>query len=462
MSIVNFYLRNLKKGLKPTHTPEEKKAIEEFNKSLANKETFIELRFRYNKTNLLIYNTEIKILSKLWNPAKQRIKSQASRQTDNLRLDALEKQIMEIYSGFRLKSIIPTLTQLREALEGLTKKQVITAKSFFQCFEKDFIEARSKHAVYKERVTGSTVAKYKICIKHLKDFEKAKRFSIAFDNLDKNFYNRLCQYLSTEYTYKKGKLMQKGLEDNTVGNTVKFLKTFMDWSYKKGLHQNVAYKEFKTLKFEDDTIITLNSDELTKITSLDLLKNEKLDRVRDIFLFGVEIGARVSDLLKLKAENVLIEEGNYFIKYIAKKTIKHSTKHLIIPIRAEKVAIIKKYEGKYATLLPTISDQKFNEYIKELCQLAGINNYMDVYKMIAGEKTFIGRLPKYELISSHVMRRTFITEALKNGLPAELVMECSGHKDFKSFARYINFTDKNYKMKMFDKVWNGSSIRIAS
>ena len=125
---------------------------------------------------------------------------------------------------------------------------------------------------------------------------------------------------------------------------------------------------------------------------------------------------------------------------------------LKIPLNSYSKAILQKYEGKPSQL----SQQKFNAYVKELGQLCGIDEPTEIIKYVAGkriEKT----VPKYELLSSHTGRRTFITLSLEKGMRAETVMKISGHKDTKTLMRYVRITDKIKETEML-RIWNDAPL----
>ena len=98
-----------------------------------------------------------------------------------------------------------------------------------------------------------------------------------------------------------------------------------------------------------------------------------------------------------------------------------------------------------------ISNQKFNDYIKEVGKLAEINQNETITKTIGGVLTTI-YLPKYELISSHTGRRSFCTNMYKRGLPTLMIMSISGHKTEKSFLKYIKVKQEEHAL-MMKKEW---------
>ena len=169
---------------------------------------------------------------------------------------------------------------------------------------------------------------------------------------------------------------------------------------------------------------------------------KNLEKIRDVFLFQCFTGLRHSDVYNLKKANV--KES-----YIEVTTIKTS-ENLIIELNQQSKKILEKYkdiEGEKA--LPVISNQKMNDYLKELAELAGINDLVTTtyYK---GNVRFEETTPKYALLGTHAGRRTFVCNALALGIPPNIVMKWTGHSDYKSMKPYIDIADE-MKASAMDK-----------
>jgi site-specific recombinase, phage integrase family len=117
---------------------------------------------------------------------------------------------------------------------------------------------------------------------------------------------------------------------------------------------------------------------------------------------------------------------------------------LVIELNNHSRAILEKYKDiafEGDKVLPVVSNQKMNLYLKELCQLAGIDEPIrETY--YRGNERVDEVLPKYELVGTHVGRRTFICNALSLGIPAQVVMKWTGHNDYKAMKPYIDIADK--------------------
>ena len=262
-----------------------------------------------------------------------------------------------------------------------------------------------------------TIDSYKACRRNLREFEQWRGLRITFDNIDLDFYYKLVNYLIEEKNYAK----------NTIGYCIKELKLFLNEATERGLNTNMAFKsrKFKVLR-EDAENIYLTEQEIDDIYNLDLSNQPpRLDKVRDMFVLACNVGLRISDLKRVNSSN------------IKEKTINIRTQKtgelVVIPINSRVREILDKYDG---AMPPAYSEQKFNDYIKELGELAGIDDPTNKSMTKAGSVATETK-PKYMLITSHTARRSFATNAYKNGVPTIAIMKITGHRSVKTFLNYI-------------------------
>ena len=219
----------------------------------------------------------------------------------------------------------------------------------------------------------------------------------------------------------------------------------MRWADKKGYIENKEYIDFeprlKTVK--DKEVVYLTWEELMRVYNLSFPGNKKyLERVRDVFCFQCFTSLRYSDVAKLKREDIVDD----VMKVVTEKT----GDTIRIELNKYSRAILEKYTDDEKPL-PVPSNQKMNEWVKEVCFLAGIDTPItSVYYKGADRIEEVH--PKYELIGTHTGRRTFICNALTMGIPASTVMEWTGHSDYKAMKPYIKIADqeKAKAMKKFD------------
>jgi len=167
---------------------------------------------------------------------------------------------------------------------------------------------------------------------------------------------------------------------------------------------------------------------------------------RDIFVFHCCVGCRVSDLRRLTKDNFINGE----IHYIARKTQTGHPVTLKIPLNETALNIIERYaDPNRKSLLPFISDQKYNEAIKEIFTIAGVTRNVVVRNSLTGEEEI---RPINEVASSHMARRTFTGNIYSAFKDQALVSELTGHAPgSRAFARYREI-DQKMKREMVDVI----------
>ena len=219
---------------------------------------------------------------------------------------------------------------------------------------------------------------------------------------------------------------------NYVGQLLKITKTIIRDTHKSGyeVHPYTAYIESFTQPSEHRRIITLTGDEIKQIESLSNL-SPSLENHRRWMLIGLNVGQRVSDLLQLKPNQIRQAKEGLYIDFYQKKTRKAitvGTKHPLL------IGWLSNFE------LRSISDQSFNRGLKEVAKKAGIDERIEGYIIDPlTKRRSLGLYPKYQLFSSHSLRRSFAT--LHYGkVPTPLIMEITGHSKESTFLSYIGRT----------------------
>ncbi len=286
---------------------------------------------------------------------------------------------------------------------------------------------------------------YKSVKNHLKAYQDESGYKVAFENIDYSFFGKFQNFLIKRTKIDVAGKKSPMLNNTTIAKALSTLKTFLSYARKEGIKVNDSYRDF-TVKREKLEVIALEQTELQSLIDFDLSSNKRLEKVRDLFVFACATGLRYSDCQQLKREHIDKETINIVVKKT--KTA------LSIPLNEISASVLDKYSALNRPL-PIISNQNLNYYIKELCQLAEINRPIEIVRF-HGKKRVVNTYPKFELISFHTGRKTFVTVSLEKGMSAEEVMTISGHEDYKSFKRYVNVTEKRKKVVML-KAWGAPS-----
>ena len=211
-------------------------------------------------------------------------------------------------------------------------------------------------------------------------------------------------------------LFDRGYALNTVGKYVELLKTTVrDY----GIHRLDDMKKIS----ERYTPVVLSEDEIQRINELKGLP-ERLENARKWFKLGIATGQRGGDLLKITSKNIKEVNGLKMFEVRQEKT----GKLVSIPFK-EDLEIPRK-----------ISLQKFNDALKDLCYEAGIKEKVRGLKKQGKDKpSIVGMFEKWEIISSHDLRRTFATRHYGK-IPTPLIMSITGHSSENTFLKYIGKT----------------------
>lgn len=391
-------------------------------------QTYILLRINH-KDQRIVVSTGEKISPKFWDSKKQQAKRTgqfAQSQHLNIFLSRLSEAVSKILLESRFQDTKSTLSEIKEKIKEHLGKSEIRESSFLKVYE-EFIRANeTTKAVL-------SIKKYRTFQNHLEQFQREKKFELTFEKINKLFYDRISDFYYSDLE----------VNSNTFGKYVTVLKTFLNWASERGYNSNYEFRKFKAPKLDSD-IVYLTDDNLEKLLALDLSQNTRLEKIRDVFCLSCFTGLRYSDIVALRKENV--QEDHILIRTEKTRDV------LNIPlVRKEAFHILNKY-FKTGDSLPTISNQKMNSYVKELCKLADISEIVSISRYKAAIRETITK-PKFEFVSTHTARRTFVTLSLEKGVRPEIVMQVTGHKTFNIMKKYIKLTSKVVHNE-FNAGWN--------
>jgi integrase len=424
MGTVNFYL---------------KKAEEVSGNSL------IYLQFLYNGRKL-VFSFGQSIDPSDWKPGKQRLKKNTATTADgkflvNELLDNLERECLTAYNT-EIKNGVPTSTVLRKYLidfmnQNSDNPKETTLKTLIDRFINNEIKHKGRDK------SKNTLKTYNTVLGHINEFETKERSKVDFDTITLDFYYRYTTFLKGE-----------GLSQNSIAKDIKIIKVFMNEAVDLGYTNNLQFKRKKfSVSSEETDAIFLTEAEILKLYKHDFSENKRLEQARDLFVFGCFVGLRYSDFSEVKPESIVKIDGDYFIKLITQKT----KDLVIIPCNPIVLKLFSKYKANANRLPNSISNQKFNDYIKEACQEAKLNE--------TGRLSTDPTKELWECVSSHTARRSFATNYYLQGFPTIDLMKITGHKTEKSFLKYIRVTKFDTAKRLskhIKKNWSEKVLRVAS
>jgi integrase len=307
-------------------------------------------------------------------------------------------------------------------------------------------------------LSASTIKNYNLFKNIISEYEKTIKKKIHFIEITKPFVDKFTNWLvntknySTNYSGKQLEILKTICIDAEKNDIVitPFSKTIQHFreSESDRYIQTLSFEELKQIrtfeipKDEDLKQFKKDNPELTKGISL---TPETINNARNWILLGCEIGQRGGDLLNITNENIRYNGKNYYLDIIQQKTNKSVTIGIIAP------HVVDIIENNLPTKIP---HQKFNDFIKVVCKMAGIVEVVKGTKLnVENNRKELGFYPKYELIASHCFRRSFATNYYKV-IPTSILINITGHSKESLFLTYINKReDKDANADLFMKFY---------
>lgn len=362
----------------------------------------IYLRITYQRKKAEL-STGYTCLASKWNPDTELSKDSGI----NRSLAEIRSKAFELFSD-RIRHDQPISAHLlKELLSGKEKTQI----GLISYFEKQIEEIKLKAEIQKVSIN-----KYRQSLASLQEFIFVKYQLTEFylSDINYSFINDYDLYLRSD----------RNLHKNTINKYHSRLRTILFKAFNEG---HIAKQPYSSFKLVNQKTVRgyLTNQEITQLVKLDLSANKSLERVRDIFLFSVYTGIRFKDAQNLTLNNLSKENKDQVIRFTQIKT----SNPINIPLVQQAIQIIDKYidspERKVLKmLLPKISNQKINAYLKVIGDMAGIQKN----------------------ITHHIARHTFATTiCLNNDMPMEDLSKLLGHSSIKTTAIYGKITDNRLK-----------------
>jgi len=388
-------------------------------------------------------STGFSIAPSFWDDDKQRVK-EGTRQnpvtnkagitgkTINARLNLIDATFSKLDNQDATRKdyeiALHEITGKVDASRHAQKSEVL------KCYD-EFLRSQSKAQLWADK----TAENYEGFTHHLSSFKKDLKFADFDEEGLQNFANHL---------------RDEGLSERTARRYFRRLTTFLRYCTRKGLCAASDISK-ETPKFHEvkKEVIYLTEEEITLLYNLNIppagtrvtLKDhdgksytkrvaKDLQAARDMLLFCCFTGLRYSDMQRLRPMDVKVKEGRQVLQVVTKKT-KDS---LTIPLTDKAKTILERYTArKEETIFPQTPNVTMNYRIKDVCELAGINELTKTSEAKDG-KVIEEERPKFELITTHVGRKTFVVSALSKGAPERWVMKITGHSDYNSMKPYID------------------------
>lgn len=348
--------------------------------------------------------TGVKVTPAEWNPARGR--TQRNRFANEL-LDAWKARVLALKHTDLLKGQLRTASQIKQALLD-NKQSGPKAVAYLQRHVDRMAERSNEYA-------KGSLTPYQSTVRWFAEFLESRRSAqLPLSQLSRALCLDFEHYLLTTPLPNADRPMLR----NVASKHLSRLRTMLNVAVREELIEKNPMSGIR-LKQERTNRECLTVEELGRLEALDLRAQASLDRVRDLFVFSVYTGLRYKDALSLSPAQLSTDgEGRQWLSLVHHKTGDAVKLPLLQPAQRvlEKYAELPELTGK---LLPSLSNQKLNAYLKVLADLAGI----------------------MRPLTHHVARHTFATTiTLSKGVPIEVVSKLLGHRNLATTQIYAKIT----------------------
>ena len=319
----------------------------------------------------------------------------------NSQLNLIKNQINQVFLYLQINNSEFTVDDIYTKFKGNTPKKELGVLEVYELFNIRIYKLIGRD------LKKVTYRKYIESFVHLKSFIKAyfKANDIKLKDLKLNFLNEYEYFLKT----------QKGLEQSTINKAIQRFRKVIQFALEQEYIDKNPFIGYKAKRLQKE-VIYLTDDELNSLENYDFSQT-RLQQVKDLFVFCCYTGLAFKEMSNLKPEHIVKGfDGNKWIKMNREKT----SKPLMIPLLPKALDMINKYQNE-EVLLPLISNQRFNSYLKEIADIVGLKKNL----------------------THHIARKTFAsTVLLFNDVPMEIVSELLGHSKISTtqdyYAKIVN------------------------
>ncbi|PQJ79552.1 tyrosine-type recombinase/integrase [Polaribacter porphyrae] len=400
----------------------------------------LNIRFYHGKNIDCNAKSNILIDPKIWSNKMQNLKSLTDNESKKFyrtKINALKLEIIKKFTEDYSNGKLINSKWLNILIEDFYKRPTDENdyKIFLIPFITKYIDESENRINLKtgKKISFRTIQKYKTTLNQIKDFEEKEKDKYHIKNIDLDFHKRFTTHLKLDKNYS----------NTMIEKIISQLKSFIRNAKEKGYETSPEVESRNFTFRRDETIdIFLDEKEIEIIYNLDFSNNTRLNNVRDLFIIGLWTGLRVSDLKR-------INQFHFSKDRIIISSTEKTNSSVKIPIHPQVKNILTRRNKKLPRI---ISDQKFNLYIKEICKIAGFTERVLGYKKNSEtNRKEKGYFPKYELVSSHICRRSFTTNHYGK-IDDKALMAITSHRSHSQFIKYVKTTQKQH-VKKVEKYW---------
>ncbi|ENI5461502.1 site-specific integrase [Flavobacterium psychrophilum] len=411
----------------------------------------VRLLYRFNNNDFVFgANTKFETTKEYWskdhkaNPRDILLKNEQTRV--NTELNKIENHVLNSFNAFSPDAISKEWLQTEiDYYYNPPQEEEQLPKGLLKYFDY-FIDCK------KNEITNGTLKKYNVSKHLLQRYEMEKKTAIQIIDVNDKFRLDFEKYC-----------LKHNYAPNTISKDLRTLKTVCNHAKHNGIKTSHQLDKIKTPNYKTEKIY-LTFDELQKIEKIDKRRlNDNYDNAKDWLIISCYTGQRISDFMRFTKEMIRYEKNKDgilkpFIEFTQIKTDKIMT----VALHPKVVEILEKRNGNFPKV---ISDSKYNLYIKQICRIAGITDKIKGSKLTdlnSEDKTVkktknkdevkqyrkeVGMYEKWELVTSHIGRRSFATN-FYGTIPTTYLMNVTGHSTEQMFLTYLGKSNKDLAMEI--------------
>lgn len=397
---------------------------------------FADIRFSGTR---LFYFTGYRIDNSCFDAAQQKAvknttacegKRNVSYSDVNRRIKLIDAALTNIFDNIQdapdKSNIVQTLDNVCKKGDQVENKNEAESFEFLLMFERYINNARL--SVGRKKHAFST-------LNHWKRFADKKKLALSFDNITPDILRAFEKFLLSEKKTTEKDPEEKAIRGlNTLHCILALTRTFWNYARKelntKGIILQYPFESYQIPAEVYGTPIYLTIDERNILFNA-VIESERLAKVRDIFVLQCLIGCRVGDLCQFTKSNIT----DNVISYIPRKTKEGKPVTVTVPLGSKAIELLSRYDMPDGRLMPFISDQRYNVYLKELFEVVKLTRIVTRQHPTTREQENV-RL--CDIASSHMARRSFVG-GLFGKVDSAIIASMSGHvSNSKAFSRYYD------------------------
>ena len=372
----------------------------------------------------------IEVTRDFWNNQRKSKSRNIDIRNEQVRV---EKECSELENNIlnSFKNTIPEMLP-KDWLKGILNP---TDKSVSKVIPTTLIEYIDYYIDYRKHELNETSRKkYNVIKQKLKRLQEHRKRPILIKEVNDSFKNEFVDYCKS-----------KQYAQNTIHRDFVFIKTFCKHARFLGVETSI---QLDSLRLDRASVekIYLTIEDITAIEKIEENKlSDSLKNVRDWLIISCFTGQRISDFMRFNSEMIRIENDKKLIEFKQVKTGKLMT----VPLHPKVIEILDKNNGSFPY---PISDQKYNDYLKEVCEIAGLTTMVKGSKLIETNGLFRKVSKEYrkcDLVSSHIGRRSFATN-FYGKIPTTYLIYVTGHSSEEMFLNYIGKSNKDLALEILN------------